>query len=211
MLKPFYADDLMTIYHADCRDHLAVLETAAVMVTDPPYGYAYSSNMGGRFKGQQIANDDDVSARDDAISDWGDGPALVFGSWKRPRPDSTREVLIWDKGEQPGMGDLKLPWGGSHEEIYVLGEGFVGKRGPSVLRYQRINGPQLLHPNEKPIPLMRDLIEKCPPGVVIDPFMGSGSTLVACQQLGRRCIGFDVDEKWCRLARDRLAQAPLFV
>lgn len=67
------------------------------------------------------------------------------------------------------------------------------------------------HPNEKPVPLMRDLLSKLPDGfTVIDPFMGSGSTLVAAQQLGIRAIGFDIDRKWCDVARDRLAAAPLF-
>lgn len=210
--EPYYADEFCTIYCGDSRELLPLLD-ADVMVTDPPYGYAYASNWNGpavKFRGQQIANDHDVSARGDVIEAWGARPALVFGSWKRPRPEATREVLIWDKGDALGMGDLKMPWGPSHEEIYVLGSGFVGHRSASVLRFQRPMGMQMQHPNEKPISLMRELIGKCPPGTIIDPFMGSGSTLRAAKDLGRKCIGIEVDPKWCEVAVKRLAQENLF-
>lgn len=212
MLEAYYTDDFCTIYCGDSRELLPLLD-ADVMVTDPPYGYAYASNWNGpavKFRGQQIANDADVSHRDAALATWGDRPALAFGSWKRERPAATREVLIWDKGGAAGMGDLSIPWGSSHEEIYVMGKGFIGHRGGTVLRHQRIMGLRLQHPNEKPIPLMRELIGKCPPGVIIDPFMGSGSTLRAAKDLGRKAIGIEVDPKWCAVAVKRLAQESLF-
>jgi len=211
--EPYYTDDFATIYHGDSRELLPLLD-ADVMVTDPPYGYAYASNNGAAFRGQQIANDADLSHRDAVLDAWGDRPALVFGSWKRDRPEATREVLIWDKGAGPGAGDLSLPWGASHEDLYVLGQGFSGRRAGTVLRYpgkkNRSGADIKFHPNEKPIPLMRELIGKCPPGTIIDPFMGSGSTLRAAKDLGRRCIGIEVDEKWCAVAVKRLAQECLF-
>lgn len=221
-MNPYYQDELVTIYHGDCRDHLEVFEQADVMVTDPPYGYAYASNQSGKFKGRKIANDHDTIARDQVLTFWSARPALVFGSWKRPRPEATREVLIWHKIDAPiGMGNLSIPWGATQEEIYVLGRWSIPegeKRSGSVLAFQppvtwsgdNAGKAARLHPNEKPLALMRDLIRKCPPGTIIDPFMGSGSTLVACQQLGRRCIGFDVDQKWCDVAIRRLAEKPLF-
>jgi hypothetical protein len=216
-----YQDDFTTILHGDSRQliHDVVTDLGlepAALVTDPPYGYAYASNMPtSSWKGEQIANDADTTARDDVLAAWGDRPALVFGSWKRDRPSGTRNVLVWDKGDSPGMGDLTLPWGYSHEEIYVLGEGFEGKRGGSVLRYQKIPPSERAgrwHPNEKPIPLMRDLIAKCPPGaVIVDAFMGSGSTLRAAKDLGRRAVGIELERKWCEVARSRLAQESLLV
>jgi DNA modification methylase len=118
-------------------------------------------------------------------------------------------VLTWDKGDWPGMGDLKLPWGPSTEEIYVLGSGFTGKRGGSVVRCDRLTG-ELIHPNEKPVELLGKLIERCPPGLIADPFMGSGTTLVAAKLLGRPAIGVEVDERYCELAANRLAQGVLF-
>lgn len=207
--KPFYQDDLCTIYCGDSRE-LVPLISAEVMVTDPPYGYAYASNHGGKWKGQQIANDADTTCREIVLDAWGERPAIVFGSWKRERPAATRTVLIWDKDTGPGMGDLSLPWGNGWEEIYVLGGGYTGRRSSGVLRHQRAAPSNLEHPNEKPLPLMRELISKCPPGTIVDPFMGSGSTLRAAKDLGRRAIGIEVDERWCTVAAERLAQDVLF-
>lgn len=220
----WYEDDLIEIRHGDSRTVLLDVMREhvgrpMVLVTDPPYGYAYASNKpGSKFKGQQILNDADLTHRDAILDIWGDGrPALVFGSWKRPRPERTKNVIVWDKGDNPGMGDLSMPWGSSHEEIYVLGptDLWTGKRGRSVLRHERItHGPScpMLHPNEKPVPLMRDLIEKvCPTAVIIDPFMGSGATLRAAKDLGRRAIGIELDDQWLTVARDRLSQESLFV
>lgn len=127
-MQPYYADDSVTIYHGDCRELLAGCMDAAVMVTDPPYGYSYASNRGKPWRGVGIENDANTDHRDYVLRIWGDRPAIVFGSWKRPRPGAVREILIWDKGDSAGMGDLAFPWGASHEEIYVLGDGFQGRR-----------------------------------------------------------------------------------
>lgn len=108
------------------------------------------------------------------------------------------------------MGDLSLPWGPSTEEIYVLGSGFVGKRRGQIIRDpKRPSGEHANHPNEKPIGLMEILIRSCPPGTIVDPFMGSGSTIVAARNLGRSAIGIELEERFCQIAVDRLRQAVL--
>src|ERR1039458_6930744 len=97
---------------------------------------------------------------------WLGGPALVFGRWSIPRPAGTRMVLTWDKGEHVGMGDLTLPWKPNTEEVYVIGSGFIGHRGSSVLHYLAragtvANGGARVHPTEKPVGLMAALLAKC--------------------------------------------------
>lgn len=211
-MKPYYQDDLVTLYHADCLKHPDLWTSADVLCTDPPYGYAHSSNQEGVFKGEVIANDQDLEARNRVLAEWGDKPALVFGSWKMPKPAGTHTVLIWDKGMASGMGDLSIPWKPNTEEIYVLGRGFVGHRGSSVLTGKVVTWASKgrEHPNQKPRSLMVELLEKCPaPWVVADPFAGSGSTLVAAKQLGRRAIGVELEEHYCEIAAQRLAQDAL--
>lgn len=210
--EPYYSDDSVTLYHGDCLEVDAWLQ-ADVLVTDPPYGYAHRSGGGPRgratWKNTEITNDRDTSARDKVLAHWGDRPALVFGSWKRPRPSSARAVLIWDKGGHAGMGDLNLPWKPNFEEIYVLGGGFSGRRDSGVLTGHHVAANEAagrVHPHEKPTTLMEALLAKCPPGTVADPFAGSGSTLVAARNLGRRVVGVEMDERYCEIAAKRLAQ-----
>lgn len=205
-MTPYYDADGIVIFHGDCRDILPGV-AGDVLVTDPPYGMAYHS---GWKDTSRIANDDSPECRDWVLDTWGGKPALVFGKWSVPRPASVRELLIWDKGDWPGMGDLSLPWGPSTEEIYVLGDGFVGKRRGQILRDpKRPSRAAAHHPNEKPIGLMEILIRACPPGVVVDPFAGSGSTLLAARGLGRVAIGIELDERHCATMVRRLAQGAL--
>lgn len=203
-MKPYYERDGITIYHGDCREILPTL-AADVLVSDPPYGMSYRSG----WSGATVAADEDVSARDEILAIWGDRPAIVFGRWSEPRPARTIVRLVWDKGEWPGMGDLSLPWGPSDEEIYILGSGFVGKRTGTVLRSNRIGAVEAVHPTQKPEWLMVRLIKACPPGVVLDPFMGSGTTLVAAKLEGRKAIGIEIEERYCEIAANRLAQGVL--
>ena len=215
-MKPYYEDESVTLYHGDCREVTDWL-SADVLVTDPPYGVAHLSGWTTKLWGDvakyrhHITGDDDTAVRDEILAAWGDRPALVFGSWKRPRPPAARALLIWDKGEASGMGDLSIPWKPSHEEIYVLGSGFKGRRNGGVIRAYvpaRVSMGRT-HPTEKPVDLLVTLIEKCPHGVIADPFAGSGSTLVAAKQMGRRAVGVELEERYCEIIASRLSQGVL--
>ena len=205
---PYYSDDHVTLWHGDCLELADLWTVADVLVTDPPYGFAHSSGWVGPFQNTAIANDDTLAARDAALAAWGSRPALVFGSWKMPKPGGTHTVLTWDKGDAAGMGDLSVPWKPNTEEIYVIGKGFRGSRDSSILRAHVVTWASKgrEHPNMKPAALMSALISKCPPGAVADPFAGSGSTLVAAKALGRKAIGVELDERYCEIAARRLSQ-----
>jgi len=203
-MKPYYQQDGITIYHGDCRDVLAEV-TADVLVTDPPYGVAFACRWANKFQGTTILNDGDTAARDAVLAHWGDKPALVFGSWKCGKPSRTKAVLIWDKGTV-GMGDLSVPWFPCTEEIYVIGRGWVGTRTAAVIRCVGRND---YHPTEKPVPLMMTLLAKCPAGIIVDPFMGSGTTLLAAKKAGRQAVGIEIEERYCEIAAGRLAQGVL--
>jgi len=213
MSDPYYQDDLVTLYHGDCLEETAWL-AADVLVTDPPYGMDYTG-FGGR-KGEprrvagrlSVAGDRTVVLRDSMIVEWGDKPALIFGRWNMPRPAGTRARLVWDKSPCGFMGDLSLPWGSAEEEIYVLGAGFVGKREGNVIRAQTLMSGDARrpdHPTPKPVGLMEVLIAKTA-GTVADPFAGSGATLIAARNLGRKAIGVELEERYCEIIAKRLSQ-----
>jgi len=214
MSKPYYQDDFVTLYHGDCLQQTQWLE-ADVLVTDPPYGIAYKS--GGMSNAtiavrDVIANDETLDIRDQALKIWGETkPAIVFGSWKVERPKSTRHRLIWYKQNAlPGM--RATPWFNADEEIYILGSGFIGKPEQNVLiSTSRQDGAygevaKTGHPTPKPVHLMEKLISKTQ-GLIADPFAGSGATLLAARNLGRKSIGIELEEKYCELIAKRLGQA----
>lgn len=215
-MNPYYADEYVRIYHGDSIRFLLDDDgelAEAVLVTDPPYGIAYETNRPGRSGRVRSIKGDKTTALRDFVCMWleDDQPALIFGSPRIPKPAGTKGTLVWDKGGALGMGDLSLPWKFDHEEVYVLGTGFTGRRDcGSVIRVPPVQSTGRMHPNEKPVELMTALLSKCPPDrLVLDPLMGSGSTLVAAKQLGRRAVGIERDETFCALAASHLGQEVL--
>jgi DNA modification methylase len=209
LLTPYYEDEWAALYLGDCREVVAWLD-ADVLITDPPYGMAYKSGR----TGATILHDDSPDVRDAALSAWGAiRPALVFGTWRVPRPVSARQVLVWDKTGGQG-GSTPSPWLLSHEEIYVMGDWeATPQRQSGVLRVPNYNSQSAGrpdHPTPKPLALMERLIVTCPPGLIADPFAGSGSTLVAAKRVGRKAVGVEMDERYCEIAANRLAQDTLF-
>lgn len=208
----------MDLRCGDCLELLPTLAAGSVhaVVTDPPYGIAYKSGKTGHHGGTAlpgIVGDADTSLRDAVLDWWGNRPAIVFGSWKRRRPDGCNALLTWEKGDHVGMGDLSMPWKPNTEEIYVFGRGFVGHRGSSVLKH---NAPTTWnsvrqgrkHPHEKPYSLMVELLSKCPSHwTILDPFMGSGMTGVACARMGRNFIGMEIDPDYFAIAERRIKEA----
>ena len=208
-MAPYYSDDLVTLYHGDCLEHPELWTCADVLVTDPPYGtgaidgYGRRQNRPGN-KGFVIANDASTEARDGVLALWV-GPALVFGSPRMPDPPMpVADRLVWDK-KRPGMNGG--PWRYRHESIYVT-PGFerVNDAATSVLAYYP---EQSEHVHAKPIDLMVWLVGAAPVGTIADPFAGSGTTLRAAKDLGRKAIGIEIDERYCEIAAKRLGQEVL--
>jgi site-specific DNA-methyltransferase (adenine-specific) len=206
MSTPYYQDDLVTLYHGDCLEVTEWL-AADVLVTDPPYGQAYKSGRGNAssLAARSIANDESTAVRDAALALWGDRPRIVFeGRDVVPLKSSAR--LVWHKPGS-GMGDLAMPWKPDYEFVSVSGRGFSGARDTSVLTYPlRVFRGDLEHPHMKPQGLMEALIDKCPPGVIADPFAGSGSTLLAARNLGRATVGVELEERYCEQIARRVSQ-----
>lgn len=202
-----------TLYLGDCRQIVPHIRGVNSILTDPPYGISYKSGHATDdlwAGGDEIAGDGDTAARDWVAAHYEKLPQIHFGTWRADRPSKTKMVLIWDKKGALGMGDLRIPWKPDHEEMYVLGDGFVGKRDcgsvipcPPVQSTHK-NGRR--HPNEKPVQLMMALARKLP-GKILDPFMGSGSTIVAATKMARPAIGIEVNPEYFEIACSRVSDA----
>ena len=216
--KPYYEDTEhgIVIYHADCRDILPHLPRVDLLLTDPPYGIAFQSShkvatTTASWVGTQIQNDESTAARDEAlclVDEW-----CCFGTHKAPFPEAYRFLAVWDKGPASGMGDLSIPFKPSFELVFCSGEKWSGSRDEGVIKgFTIVTRASMgrVHPNEKPVGLIKFLLNKHQSQTVLDPFMGSGTTLVACKQLGRHCIGIEIEESYCEIAAKRLSQGMLF-
>lgn len=236
-MKPYYQDDLVTLYHGDCRDVIGSLECIDLLVTDPPYSSGARRDAEKQVRGSMLREGDDEDwFSHDAMTAWGfswflrsvlgalrdrlpKGSHLyVFTDW-RQQPNiygmleatgyRVNHSLTWDK-QHYGMGAY---WRNQHENIVFASCGtpkpMLDRGMGSVLRHRGVSPDSRVHPTEKPEPLLLDIIRAVPGDVVFDPFAGSGSTLVAAKRLGRRAIGVELEEEHCEVAANRCRQGGL--
>lgn len=219
-MKPYYQDDYCTIYNGDCRDILPLLEPVDLVLTDPPYGVGWQSNWRedtfDKIKGDDVVTTDWLKllqAQDIyCFTKW-----TVLQKWIdafESIPIKVRDVLVWDK-KSHGAGNLNS-WAPCYELIIfasVYSPKLLNERSQNVLRHTRVDagasgmasGKLLNHPAEKPVELLIDIAQKYI-GTILDPFMGSGTTLRAAKDLGRKAIGIEIEEKYCQIAVKRLQQ-----
>jgi DNA modification methylase len=212
-IDPYYSDDYTVIYCADCRDVLPLLPKVDLVLTDPPYGMSWDTNTD-RFSGgcadsvarrgvgksfqQKIVNDDEPFDPHHLLCF---PRAIMFGSNHYAQRLPTGTTLVWVKRLDGAFGsflsDAEVAWMKGGHGVYCF-------RDLSMTAEARTRK----HPSQKPIPLMRWCIEKSgsTSGIILDPYMGSGTTLVAGKSLGRKCIGVEIEERYCEIAARRLRQ-----
>jgi site-specific DNA-methyltransferase (adenine-specific) len=211
----YYQDDLVTLYHGDCLE-ITEWTRADVLVTDPPYGIAWSrpawwSGKPGGSVHAGIKNDVNPEVRDFVLELWEDKPWAMFGSPLLVAPKS-KQVLVWQKPSNAGIFGTIAGFRRDWEAIFLGGSlGSSKAERSSILKSNAgsinsyLNGRG--HPHTKPIDLMEDLIQAMPDGLLADPFAGSGSTLLAARNLGKKIIGVELDESYCELIAKRLSQS----
>jgi hypothetical protein len=218
-VTPYYADEAVTLYFGDCRE-ISEWLAADVLMTDPPYGRGWRQGRVKRGKSDAhpgIANDHDTSARDAALTLWGARPAVAFGDFMLPPPVGTKQTLAYRKAPDSGGRGAMAGFRRDLEAVYLIGPwpSALGGRSSLLTTTARLQGTanglsgRHGHPHAKPVDVMEQLIKACPPGVIADPFAGSGSTLVAARNLGRKAIGVELEERYCETIAKRLAQGAL--
>jgi len=201
-MKHYYEHGGITIYNCDCLDILPEINKCGLLLTDPPYGIGSWSATGGNSLSQAEVdeiNGWDLAAGIDTLQlciakadysiVWGGN---YFGIGK------TRAPLIWDKANR-GMhyADGEMAW--TNFDFGTL-RIFNYSLAESEVKNKR------RHPTQKPINLMKWCINqaKRATGVILDPFMGSGTTLEAAKEMGRKAVGIEIQEKYCEIAAKRL-------
>lgn len=186
---PYYQDDWVTIYHGDCRE--ITIGPVDAVISDPPYP--------GYDKGWEVPDVAAIIARFEAPVKAVFWPVLV----PSPLPEHTAEH-VWHKPN----GQSRY----HYERILVAGcpPGAKVWREAAILpNYTQYAAECVDHPTQKPVKLMRRLIKELGGSLILDPFMGSGTTLRAAKDLGVRAIGIELQERYCEMAATRMAQEVL--
>jgi len=211
--------ELNKIYCMDCLEGLKLIPDNSVdlIVTDPPYGINYHS---GHYKAgnphKVIENDDTLFIPIDEL--WRvlkpSGAMFIFYSHKVPLIDKrVKNTIIWVKNNWTA-GDLNGDFGNQYESIAFLPkEGFKirGKRWSNVWNFNRISPDKLKHPTQKPTSIIRRIIKSASDegDLIIDSFMGSGTTALVSKELNRNFIGFEINQEYVDIANKRLSQKNL--
>ena len=208
-MTPYYQDAWATIYLGDNRDILPHLDRVDLVLTDPPYGVKENAH--------RVASRGKLAKTTDYGSfDWDANPAskeltdmsisaglnciLWGGNYFHVPP--ARGWLVWDKENSGNFADCELAWTNLKMSVRIFRFMWNG-----MLRAGEAKKIKRVHPTQKPVELMRWCMNFVPDAkTILDPFMGSGTTLVAAKSLNRKSIGIEISEKYCKIAVDRLKQ-----
>ena len=202
------------LIQGDCREVMAVLPKVCAVVTDPPYGIDYLASHPNATRHKRIANDSEPI--DLSLVLRADANVLAFGANNFPDQLPHRgRWMCWDKRTIDGAADAMM---GSPFELAWANKSSGYDKIVRVLHGGVVNadGGKRFHPTQKPIQVMVEAIQWAAKDArtILDPFMGSGTTLVACQRLGRQGIGIELDADYFEIACKRVQEVvnnpPLF-
>jgi len=205
-----------TLYLGDCLEIMPTLDKCDSVITDPPFGMGFHSSFRMEStKHKKIKNDDTFYMLNFACNINAIHSKYVFCRWDNlynvPKPNS---CITWIKNNH-SMGDLSHTHARQTEIILFysgIAHCFPRKRPTDIIFANRTQNE--LHPTQKPVDLMARILDWTK-GIVVDPFMGSGTTGVACAKMGRSFIGIELDEDYfniaCKRIEDAYKQGDLFI
>jgi len=212
MIAPYFSTENGVLYNSDCLSMMRDMPDKSVdlVLTDPPYGMEYYSNhyKNGNPHDKIIGDNLFDSKWIEEFKRLAKKAVIVFCRWNNlkdlPQPKS---FIVWIKNNWTA-GDLKHEYGRMWEGIlfYPMENHKFNKREPDIIDCRRTPSTELLHPTQKPVFLIERLLKNnsTEGDLILDPFLGSGTTAVACEKLNRRWIGCEISEVYCKIARRRI-------
>lgn len=216
-MQPYYQHAGITIYHGDSREILPALPRADLVLTDPPYGIGMAKGVGGggyggfgKMKRRPRSYEGDWDdERPDAellrqVAAAGEVAIIWGGQYFADVLPMGRKWLVWDKQQSmPSYSDAELAW----TDLPGVALKMFRQCGAGMMAAER----ERYHPTQKPVALIKWCIRQAPDDckLVLDPFMGSGTTLVAAKDLRVSAIGIEREERYCEVAATRLSQEVL--
>ena len=215
-VTPYYKDSAVTIYHGDCREILPTLGTVDAVVTDPPYGIG--ADKGKHRESQDRSGFYRIAIRREYNDSWDTKPdaalllsvlrvanrQILWGGnfFAHVLPESSC-WLVWNKcNTMPSFGDCEIAWTNLNRNSIKM----FTYSGNGLLAMET----DRCHPTQKPLSLMAWCIGFLPDSrTILDPFMGSGTTLRAAKDLGRKAIGIEIEERYAEIAAKRMIQEVL--
>lgn len=210
-MKPYYDHAGITIYLGDCRDILPQLPKVDLVLTDPPYGLKQDARrIASRGKGSEVIDygpfewDSEPATREEIEACLHAATKTIIWGGNYFHLPPSRAWLVWDKINSGDFADCELAWTNLQMSVRLFRHMWNGMLRESERDTKRV------HPTQKPIALMKWCLRFAPDAqVILDPFMGSGTTLRAAKDLGRKAIGIEIEEKYCEIAVRRLSQEVL--
>ena len=204
-----------TLYLGDCLEILPTLPKVDAVITDPPYGVSERTDRGSKGRGFLVPANDYAPIHGDNAS-FDPAPWLQFenvilfgaNNYASRLPDS-RGWLVWDKRpncKSDDNGDCELAFTNMDKVIRKHSQLWKGCMREGEENLSKRLGEKMPHPTTKPVALMRWCVAMTK-GTILDPFMGSGTTGVACMNLGRKFIGIEIESKYFDIACERITNA----
>lgn len=202
MIKPYYQDDYVTLYHGDCRDILPHLEPVDLVLTDPPFGVGNFVQITGNLRGEKVEWNDSIP--DKFIFDLLKEKAkhrIIWGANYFNCFEESGGAIVWVKNQpMPNFSKADIASCSFYKKVEII----------TITWTNFVNTKETKHPCERPVALYAWCIDYAPKNdVILDPFAGSGSSLVAAKQLRKKIIGIEKERDYCDVIVQRLRQEVL--
>ncbi len=194
MIEPYYETELGKLYHGDCLEVLPQLESVDLILTDPPYGINANKMTLGKGKKEfpRGCNWDNELPDISILLEYCEWYCIFGGNYFAHQLPVNNHILVWWKGnDNRSFSECEMAWTNTGKQVRLFRHHWSGEIKT--------------HPTQKPLAVMVWCIQQFPmTNSILDPYLGSGTTAIACERLNRRWIGIEISKEYCDIAVDRI-------